>query len=200
MEKANSNSDELYKLTAPMVGATASVAGKVGIVPAPAIGQQGRLLSGAGTWVEPPVTSPIAGTGMEVGSIEVTITAANAKSLILGGLEFRWSQAGAAGGNLLINNVAGMLSPSSVGTGITRVYTAGNRTESSYSNIIIWGADASNYSIGNHTITSNPAGQHIEYDLMTRGLGDNGVWNVKVFWTQSSTLIIVGTYIGPKII
>ena len=47
-----------------MVGASASVSGTKGLVPAPAIGDQGKFLSGAGTYVDPPSMSwgKIAGT------------------------------------------------------------------------------------------------------------------------------------------
>lgn len=37
-----------------MTGATASAAGKAGLVPAPSLGYQNRVLSGAGTWIEYP--------------------------------------------------------------------------------------------------------------------------------------------------
>jgi hypothetical protein len=182
-----------------LTGATDSKAGGAGIVPAPSVGQQSRVLSGAGTWVEQNSSSSVSGTVHEVGTIEVGTSAANAASLILGGLEFRWSQAGAAGGVLLINNAPGITQGAANGAAVVRCYTAGNRTESSATTPTLWGADASNFSIGAHVITSSPAGQSLEYDLMTRAAVKPSVWSLKAFWTTSNTLLITGTYIGPKI-
>jgi hypothetical protein len=204
--KANNNATELYTevgtlktKAVPMTGAGASTAGAVGLVPAPVAGEQNKVLSGAGTWVEPPVSSPVSGTVYEVGTIEVGTTAANAASLILGGLEFRWSQASAGGGVIHINQAPGITQGSVAGTAVVISYTNGNRTESSATSPTIWGSDASNIPISSAHVITAP-GQHLEHHLMTRNRAKNSVWDVKVFWTAQPSLLITGTYIGPKIV
>ena len=48
-------------ITSPMVGATATAAGKAGLVPAPAAGDNGKFLRGDGTWGE--IAIPESGVG-----------------------------------------------------------------------------------------------------------------------------------------
>jgi len=49
-----------------MTAATASAAGKAGLVPAPAAGKQTSFLRGDGTWVVPTNTTYSAGTNMSL--------------------------------------------------------------------------------------------------------------------------------------
>lgn len=58
------NTSEAYS---NMVGATASAAGKAGLVPAPAAGAQGKYLRGDGTWQTPPNTTYGAATQSAAG-------------------------------------------------------------------------------------------------------------------------------------
>ena len=51
-----------------MTAATASAAGKAGLVPAPAAGKQTSFLRGDGTWVVPTNTTYTAGTGLSLSS------------------------------------------------------------------------------------------------------------------------------------
>lgn len=56
--------DRVRQGLAPLVGATTSVAGVKGLVPAPSIGDRLKVLSGAGTWVALPSPSFTALTGI----------------------------------------------------------------------------------------------------------------------------------------
>ena len=65
-----------------MTAATASAAGKAGLVPAPAAGKQASFLRGDGTWVVPTNTTYSAGTGLSLSSnkfsLATVVTAGNA--------------------------------------------------------------------------------------------------------------------------
>jgi len=69
--------DEKDTIYSNMVGASASAAGKVGLVPAPARGQQNYLLQGNGAWVAPKKTEGGSTSGYLLSSTEH----ANLKSL-----------------------------------------------------------------------------------------------------------------------
>ena len=58
-----------------MTGATASAAGRAGLVPAPAAGKQGQYLRGDGQWLTPPNTTYSQATADKLGLVKIGYTA-----------------------------------------------------------------------------------------------------------------------------
>lgn len=58
-----------------MTGATASADGQAGLVPAPAVGKQGRYLRGDGQWITPPNNTYSQATADKLGLVKIGYTA-----------------------------------------------------------------------------------------------------------------------------
>lgn len=181
----------------PMGAATASVAGTAGFVPASGVGQQNRVLTAGATWVDQNITSPISGIIMEVGNIECSNGSWNTKSLTLGGIEFYWSQAASSGGNLLMKRAAGITKSSGGATAYIKRYTdsaiAGGANSA---NPAIWATDETVISSG---VSITGGYQYIHYEMVSRGQSTPSIWEIKAYSTGTSSLVLAGTYIGPKI-
>lgn len=179
MTKANSNFTELYAGVADSASRLSTLEGQ---------NLDTRLDS-----LESPVIV------QEAALFDVAKTACNTKSLILGGMEFKWSQANLAGGVLYIGKASGITRGTAGGGAAVRVYNGSTMTYGgSSSNPTLWAAMDSNTPI-NGSLVLTAAYQYIEYDLFTRGAANPSHWKLLAFWTGSDTLFMSGTYIGPKI-
>jgi hypothetical protein len=124
-----------------MKAATSSAAGKEGLVPAPAAGDQAKFLRGDGTWVVPTNTNTTytIATGTSNGQIKVTPSSGSSYEVAVYGLgSAAYRTAGSASGNVPINgsalgstanvpvvtNTSGQLIPHASGALGTAAFTA----------------------------------------------------------------------------
>jgi hypothetical protein len=181
-----------------MQGASTSTAGTSGTTPAPAAGAVSRVLRADATWVEPDIKSTVATIVQEFGVVENAASAWNGKTLILGGLKFQWSGAASNTGYLTMVKATGSDAPANTAASQIVMKQAGN-TFSGLSSI--------NYSVWPNivkTFTTVPtitSYQKLEFDISTRGQGETtAVWKITAQATGSTTLVLSGTYIGPRYI
>ena len=122
-----------------MVGATASAAGTKGMVPAPAAGDEGKFLTGAGTWATPEndnTTYTLSGTTTSGTNLVVTLTPSSGAATTATIPTFTGATASAAGAIGLVPAAASgdtnkWLKSNGTWTTlpITNTYTAGDTTQ-----------------------------------------------------------------------
>lgn len=181
-----------------MQGASTSAAGTSGTPPAPVAGAVTRVLRADATWVEPDSVSKTTNIVQEFGLVENASAAWNAKALILGGLKFQWSAAASGTGHLTFIKATGTDAP----TGIAASQMMMKQTGTTFSgvaslNLSVWNTTVQALS-SSPTITSY---EKLEYDICTRGQGTTtAVWKITAQSNGSTTLVLSGTYIGPRYI
>lgn len=197
---------DLYAATGLTVGAKISVQNVTpsdirlcskATAPTSADGAVNRVLRADATWVEPDSQSKTPNIVQEFGVVENASGAWNGKTLILGGLKFQWSAVSTTG-HLTFIKATGSDAPAN---------TAASQMMMKQSGTTFSGISSQNLSVWNTTAqalsTSPTIGSYdkLEYDICTRGAGANtAVWKITAQSNGSTTLILSGTYMGPKYI
>ncbi|EOU2518848.1 hypothetical protein ACNUFM_001717 [Vibrio cholerae] len=189
-------SDHIRNKFSNLVGATSSDDGDSGLVPKPLKGQQNNVLNGGGSWVPQNATPTTANDILEFGIIEVSGNAANSKSLFLGGMEFVWSQSAASGGHLMMRKQAGLAK--TAGTCSAYVKRYGDSSITAGTNSTNPGLWRDNLTAISATVTITAGYQYLHYELAAIS-GGHGKWTISVHYTGTSSLVISGAYMGPKI-
>lgn len=181
-----------------MQGASTSTAGTSGTTPAPAAGAVSRVLRADATWVEPDSKSTVATIVQEFGVVENAAGAWNGKTLILGGLKFQWSRADSGTGYLTMIKATGSDAPANTAASQIVMKQVGNTFSGLAAiNNSVWPTTTTTFTT-TPTITSY---QKLEFDICTRNLGETtAVWKITAQSNGSTTLVLSGTYIGPRYI
>jgi len=181
-----------------MQAASSGSASTVGTVPSAAAGSTTRILTAGATWVEPDSKSTVTNIVQEFGVVENANAAWNGKTLILGGLKFQWSAAASNTGHLTFIKATGTDAPSGIAASQIMMKQAGNTFSGLNSlNLPVWNTTVQALSTS-PTISSY---EKLEYDICTRQQGANtAVWKITAQSNGSTTLILSGTYIGPRYI
>lgn len=181
-----------------MQGASTSAAGTSGTTPAPAAGAVTRVLRADATWVEPDSKSTVPTIVQEFGVVENAAGAWNQKSLLLGGMKFYWSAAASGTGYLTMIKATGSNAPENTAASQIILKQSGNALNG-YSSInnSVWQTTAVSFT----TTPTFSSYEKLEFDICTRGaIGGTAVWKITAQSNGSTTLILSGTYIGPRYI
>jgi hypothetical protein len=134
----------------------------------------------------------------EFGVVESPAGAWDEKALILGGLKFYWSGVDGKVGSLAIIKATGSDAPSNVPASQMVCVQRGSTS--------FWQSDINNNvwpttAILFWSVPQITTSQKVEFDICTRGRGETtAVWKITAQSNRSTTLVLSGTYIGPRYI